>query len=74
MPLSGTLTKVRIIKSVVETNGYTQQKVYETIEIILEILKRSIENGEYVRISDIGKFCVKKKAERRRRNLATGKG
>jgi integration host factor subunit alpha len=72
MPKSGTLTKARIIESVVETNGYTQQKAFETVEIMLEFIKRSLGSGDDVLISGFGKFCVKKKAERRGRNLATG--
>ena len=72
MPLSGTLTKARIVETVVETNGYTQQKAYETIEKLLELIKRSLESGENVLISGFGKFCVKKKSKRRGRNPATG--
>ena len=72
MPLSGTLTKARIVESVVETNGYTHKKAFETAEIILELIKRSLENGEDVLISGFGKFCVKKKKKRRGRNPATG--
>jgi len=72
MPKSGTLTKARIVESVVETNGYTHKKAFETVEIILELIKRSLENGEDVLISGFGKFCVKKKKKRRGRNPATG--
>ncbi len=72
MPLSGTLTKARIVETVVETNGYTQQKAYEIIEKLLELIKRSLESGENVLISGFGKFCVKKKSKRRGRNPATG--
>ncbi len=61
MPKSGSLTKARIVESVVETNGYTHKKAFETVEIILELIKRSLENGEDVLISGFGKFCVKKK-------------
>ena len=61
MPLSGALTKARIVEAVVETNGYTQKKAHETIEILLELIKRSLESGEDVLISGFGKFCVKKK-------------
>ena len=70
MPKSGSLTKARIVESVVETNGYAHKKVFETVEIILELIKRSLENGEDVLISGFGKFCVKKK--RRGRIPATG--
>jgi integration host factor subunit alpha len=72
MPKTGTLTKALIVKAVIESNGYTQQKAFETVEIMLELIKRSLENGEDVLISGFGKFCVKKKAERRGRNPATG--
>jgi integration host factor subunit alpha len=56
MPLSGALTKARIVEAVVETNGYTQHKAYEIIEILLELIKRSLESGEDVMISGFGKF------------------
>jgi integration host factor subunit alpha len=73
MPSSGALTKARIVEAVVETNGYTQKKAHETIEILLELIKRSLESGEDVLISGFGKFCVKNKKKRRGRNPATGK-
>jgi integration host factor subunit alpha len=73
MPKPGTLTKARIVEGVVETNGYTQQKTHETVEILLELIKRSLESGEDVLISNFGKFCVKQKAKRKGRNPATGK-
>jgi integration host factor subunit alpha len=73
MPLSGTLTKARIVEAIVETNGYTQQKAHETIEILLELIKGSLESGEDVLISGFGKFCVKNKKKRKGRNPATGK-
>ncbi len=72
MPKTGTLTKARIVQAVVETNGYTHQKAFETVEIMLELIKRTLENSEDVLISNFGKFCVKKKKERRGRNPATG--
>jgi integration host factor subunit alpha len=73
MPKPGTLTKAHIVNAVVESNGYTQKKATETIETILELIKRSLESGEDVLISNFGKFCVQKKAERKGRNPATGK-
>ena len=72
MPKTGTLTKANIVQSVVESNGYTHKKAFETVEIMLELIKRTLENGENVLISNFGKFCVKEKAERRGRNPATG--
>jgi integration host factor subunit alpha len=66
-----TLTKADIIKAIAEQNGYTKKKSIETVEAILEIIKRALESGEDVLISGFGKFCVKEKEERRGRNPAT---
>ena len=68
---SMTLTKADIIKAVAEQNGYTKKKSIETVEAILEIIKRTLETGEDVLISGFGKFCVKEKKQRRGRNPAT---
>ena len=71
MPKQGTLTKADIINAVAEQNGFTQKKSYETMEIMLEIIKSSLETGKDVLISGFGKFCLKQKAERLGRNPAT---
>jgi integration host factor subunit alpha len=73
MPKTGTLTKARIINAVIEQNGYSLKQSAETVEILLELIKSSLENGEDVLISNFGKFCVKEKAERKGRNPSTGK-
>ena len=39
---------------------------------MFELIKRSLETGEDVLISNFGKFCVKEKGGRRGRNPATG--
>ena len=45
----------------------------ELVETLLELIKKSLENGEDVLISGFGKFSVRKKKERRGRNPATGR-
>jgi integration host factor subunit alpha len=70
--MSDTLTKAHIIDAVAEKNGFTRKKSIETVEILLELIKRTLETGEDVLISGFGKFCVKKKNKRRGRNPATG--
>jgi integration host factor subunit alpha len=42
------------------------------VETLLELIKSKLVAGEDVLISGFGKFCVKKKRERRGRNPATG--
>jgi integration host factor subunit alpha len=66
------LTKADIIESLQDQNGYTRNKSSEVVEILLEIIKGSLENGEDVLVSGFGKFCVRDKRERRGRNPATG--
>ena len=72
MPKYGTLTKAHIIDAVAESNGYTRKKSIETVETVLELIKRFLESGEDVLISGFGKFSVKQKAKRKGRNPATG--
>jgi len=67
-----TLTKTDVIDSVKDQIGFTRKQSIETVEILLEIIKSTLESGEDVLISGFGKFCVREKTERRGRNPATG--
>jgi len=67
-----TLTKANIADAVAEQIGYTKNQSIYRIEILLELIKRSLESGEDVLVSGFGKFCVKEKRERKGRNPATG--
>ena len=67
-----TLTKADIIEAIQKENGYSRNQSSEAIEILMEIIKQSLESGEDVMISGFGKFQVKTKKERRGRNPATG--
>ena len=67
-----TLTKSQIIEEIRTRNGFTRKKSIETVETLLEIMKKTLESGDDVLISGFGKFCVKEKSERKGRNPATG--
>jgi len=67
-----TLTKANIIDLIHNQLGYPKNQSAELLEILLEIIKGTLEKGEDVLISGFGKFCVKEKKERRGRNPATG--
>ena len=67
-----TLTKAHLIHAVAEQIGYPKNLSADTIETLLEIIKRTLESGEDVLISRFGKFCVKEKKQRRGRNPSTG--
>jgi len=66
-----TLTKADIVETAAKQNGYTINRSFELIEILLEIIKSSLESGEDILISGFGKFCVKEKVQRLGRNPAT---
>ena len=67
-----TLTKVEIVNSLVNHIGFTQKHSLEILETLLEIIKKTLESGDDVMITNFGKFCVKGKRERRGRNPSTG--
>jgi integration host factor subunit alpha len=66
------LTKDELIKSVSNHLGHPKTQSATLVESALEIIKRTLENGEDVLISGFGKFSVKEKKERLGRNPATG--
>ncbi len=65
-------TKAQIVEAIAEQTGFPKNKSFEMVEIILELLKKSLESGGDVLISGFGKFCVREKKERKGRNPATG--
>ncbi len=67
-----TLTKAQLVEIIAEQNGFAKNKSVQIVEDLLEIIKRTLENGEDVLISGFGKFCVKNKRQRRGRNPSTG--
>ena len=67
-----TLTKAAIVDSISNHIGFTRKRSVETVETLLEIMKKTLKSGDDVLISGFGKFCVKDKKERRGRNPATG--
>ena len=69
-----TLTKAKVVENIHEELDLPRRQCVEIVESLLEIMKRSLENGEDVMMSGFGKFMVKEKKARRGRNPATGDG
>jgi len=67
-----TLTKSNIVEAICEQVGFTKKQSVETVEALLEIIKRTLEKGDDVLVIGFGKFCVNEKRARRGRNPATG--
>ena len=67
-----TLKKEDLIDSIYNQVGLSKNKSTQLVESFLEIIKKSLENGEDILISGFGKFSVKEKNERKGRNPQTG--
>jgi len=67
-----TLTKSQIVEEIRTSTNSSEKQSYETVETLLEIIKKTLASGEDVLISGFGKFCIKEKSERKGRNPATG--
>ena len=70
--MPNTLTKANIVEAIQKEKCYSRQQSSEITEILLEIIKQTLESEEDVMISGFGKFFVKNKRERRGRNPETG--
>jgi len=66
------ITKAHLADSIHNQLGLPKNQSVQVLESILEIIKKTLENGEDVMITGFGKFYVKEKRERRGRNPATG--
>lgn len=67
-----TITKANLVDKIYNNSGISKATSIQTMETIMEILKRTLESGEDILISGFGKFEVKDKTERRGRNPQTG--
>ena len=70
-----TLTKAQIVENIydeLDETGLSRKNCADIVEILLELMKYSLERGNDVLISGFGKFRVKEKNARRGRNPATG--
>jgi integration host factor subunit alpha len=66
------MTKADIIESIYEKVGLSKEESSRIVELVLETLKETLENGEKVKISGFGNFVVRTKRSRRGRNPQTG--
>jgi len=67
-----TLIKTQLIDSIYKQVDLRKKKSTQAVDSLLEIIKKTLEEGEDVLISGFGKFCVKDKGKRRGRNPHTG--
>jgi integration host factor subunit alpha len=66
------LTKNDVARSLSKELGMTKNRSFEVVETVLDLIKKTLADGEDVLISGFGKFCVKDKKQRKGRNPQTG--
>lgn len=66
-----TLTKTTMAEKLTEKLDLPTDKAQKALEILLDIMKETIINGEEIMISGFGKFHVNEKKARKGRNPAT---
>lgn len=68
------MTKVDLADKIYENErlGLSKREAVDIVEMILEIMKSTLESGEKVKVAGFGNFEVKQKNDRRGRNPQTG--
>ena len=66
------LTKDDVVEAVAKEIDFPKNQSVELVETLLELIKKTLESGDYFLVSGFGKFRVRAKKERRGRNPATG--
>ena len=66
------MTKADIVERVAERCGFTKKDAIDMVDSVFSILKKTLEDGEDIKISGFGKFEVKTKRARKGRNPQTG--
>lgn len=66
------LHKEIIVERIMRNTPYTHDEAKYLLETLLEVIKSRLEKGDYVRITNFGKWSVVVKKPRRGRNPTTG--
>ena len=67
-----TLTRADIAEAVLRKSGISRQESQHFVDVVLNEIATSLENGENVKLSSFGSFGLREKGERIGRNPKTG--
>lgn len=65
-------TKAEISEHLFEKLGFSKRDAKELVELFFEEIRRTLENGESVKLSGFGNFDLRDKNQRPGRNPKTG--
>jgi integration host factor subunit alpha len=66
------MTKADIVEKIYEKVGFSKKDSAELVELVFDIIKGTLEEGDKIKIAGFGNFVVKSKSDRRGRNPQTG--
>ncbi len=66
-----TLTKVELVEALFEEQGLNKREAKEFVELFFETIREQLEQGEPVKLSGFGNFCLFDKNRRPGRNPKT---
>ena len=66
------MIKADIARTVQEKASLTMKEATDAVELVLATLKETLTEWEIVKLSGFGTFLVKKRGEKKGRNLKTG--
>ncbi|MEK7702816.1 MAG: integration host factor subunit alpha [Nitrospirota bacterium] len=66
------MSKAEIANAICERIGVPRKESVVLLEQVLSLIKETLKNGESVKIAEFGSFLIRKKNERKGRNMKTG--
>ena len=66
------MTKADLVENVYLKTGFSKKESAEIVEMVFDIMKTTLEDGDKIKIAGFANFVVKDKATRRGRNPQTG--
>ncbi len=66
------MTKADLVKIICKKSGLAMKESMEIVESLFEIMKKTLEDEEKIKISGFGNFMVREKKARRGRNPKSG--
>ncbi len=66
------MTKAEIIEQIIASTGIEKPVVTITVESLMEVIKKSMVNGENIYLRGFGTFLLKQRAAKTGRNITKG--
>ncbi len=66
------MTKADIVEEVYSRVGFSKKESSDVVETVLEMIKKTLEDGDVVKIAGFGNFSIRNKGSRKGRNPKTG--